>query len=245
MSASTSRSALHVSSVAIERALYPPPMGEELLSVQARAERKDEIREPAYAPYKELRRMVSPGTSVLDVGCGNGKVGMYLQSAGAVVDGIEPSDSRIDIARSRLRYVSDQWAGPGFDDPNLRDQYDLITFLDVLEHMPDPQPVLQWAVGRLAPGGALCALIPNSAHVTFRWKMLRGDWRYTPHGGLFDRTHLRFFSPETAALLRPAGTVEESRSFSAFGRWNNPRLISLRPRLFAIHTFFVWRRADT
>jgi SAM-dependent methyltransferase len=212
------------------------------LTVHARPEEIDELFDPVYAPYARLRELVKPNTKVLDVGCGNGKVGQYLAKHGAVVDGIEPSDSRIDIARQRLRYVSDQWAGPGLDDPRIEDDYDLITFLDVLEHIPEPQGVVDWAASRLAPGGAVCALIPNSAHWSFRAKILRGDWTYSPEGGLFDRTHLRFFDPETAAALRPTNLVEDRVMFSAFGRRPQPQMVKLRPRLLAMHMMFEWRR---
>ncbi len=219
-------------------------MSEPLVTREARPETIEIVKDPPPPPLAKLRSLTRPSATVLDVGCGNGKVGVFLQAAGAVVDGIEPAQSRLEVARTRLRYVSDGWVSAGFDDPGLRDQYDVVAFLDVLEHMPDPVETLDWAVGRLAPGGAIFAMIPNSAHWSFRWKMLRGDWTYTAHGGLFDRTHLRFFSPETAALLRPSGLVEESRLYSSFGRLSHPRLVATRPRLFAMHTSFVWRAAS-
>jgi SAM-dependent methyltransferase len=215
---------------------------ERFVTVDALPEDIDHVGEPPYAPYARIRSMIKPGDQLLDVGCGNGKLGAFFRRAGADVDGIEPADSRIDIARGRLRYVSDQWAGPAFHDEAIRSDYNLITFLDVVEHIPDPQPVLSWAADRLAPGGSICALIPNSAHWTFRAKMLRGDWDYSPGGGLFDRTHVRFFSPESAARLRPEGLEEVHRSYSGFGRSAPKPLIALRPRLFAIHTLFVWKK---
>ena len=219
---------------------YPGVM-EPDLTVHALPEAIDELVEPVYPPYARLRDMCVPGTTVLDVGCGNGKVAQYLAKQGAVVDGIEPSDSRVETARSRCRYVSEQWAGPDFDDPNIGSNYDMVTFLDVLEHMPDPQTALQWASSRLAPGGALCALIPNSAHWSFRIKMLRGDWAYKDFG-FFDRTHLRFFDPDTAALLKPPNLIQESLSYASFDRRPIRDLVNVRPRLFATHMFFVWRR---
>jgi|GEM_PF-3331283 len=210
------------------------------LTVHARPENIDELTEPVYAPYACLRDLVTDGTRVLDVGCGNGKIGAYLTKQGAIVDGIEPSDSRVDLARQRLSYVSEQWAGPAFNDPRIKQEYDLITFLDVLEHMPEPQEVLEWASQRLASGGAICALIPNSAHWSFRLKMLRGDWSYRS-SGLFDRTHLRFFDPDTAAGLRPESLRQTRVSFSAFGRRPLPQVVALRPRLLATHMLFEWR----
>lgn len=203
----------------------------------------DELVEPVYAPYATLRTLIGPGTTVLDVGCGNGKVGAYLARSGAVVDGIEPSDTRVDRAKERLRYVSEKWAGPDFDDPGIAATYDLVTFLDVLEHIVDPAPVLEWAVDRLAPGGQICALIPNSAHWSFRLKILRGDWTYAPYG-LFDQTHLRFYDPKTMEALQPRRTTCVGWDYSSFGRFSHPRLLAARPAVFATHVLARWQLSE-
>ena len=45
----------------------------------------------------------------------------------------------------------------------------------------------------LAPGGRLVASLPNSGHAYFRWNVLCG--RFPQHEkGLFDRTHLHFYT---------------------------------------------------
>jgi Methionine biosynthesis protein MetW len=45
----------------------------------------------------------------------------------------------------------------------------------------------------LEPGGRVIASLPNSGHAYFRWEVLRG--RFPSHDkGLFDRTHLHFYT---------------------------------------------------
>ncbi len=120
-------------------------------------------------------------------------------------------------------------------------EYDVITFFDVLEHMVNPESALAWAVGRLAAGGRIVASIPNSAHVSFRIKMLRGDWTMAD-AGLFDRTHVRFYDLKTMTKLCPPGTHEVGRRFYAPGRAWKRGFPRLWPSLLAFHVVIVWQR---
>ena len=211
------------------------------MALESLPEQLDELSHPVYGPYAYARSIVSKGSRVLDVGCGNAKVSAYLGETGATVDGIEPSASRTSVARGRVRHLSTVAAGE--PDPELLDEYDLITFFDVVEHLADPAPVLQWASDRLAPGGRILASIPNSSHYSFRQKILRGDWSMTDWG-LFDRTHLHFYDPETMLRLQPASTVlVERRHYSpdATTPWRRARL-NRWPALFALHFVLVWQR---
>lgn len=212
------------------------------MSLQALPEEVDQLRPPIYGPYSYARAGLTGSSRVLDVGCGNAKVSAYLAESGALVDGIEPTASRAGIAAKRLRYVSTMFAGE--DDPQLLDEYDVITFFDVIEHIADPEPVLAWAASKLARNGRIIASIPNSAHWTFRLRMLRGDWRMEDWG-LFDRTHLHFYDPDTIAGLRPPGTIETDRRHFTPARRRIERMALLaRPRLFALHVVLAWTREE-
>jgi cyclopropane fatty-acyl-phospholipid synthase-like methyltransferase len=184
--------------------------------------------------------MLTADSCVLDVGCGNGKVSAYLARSGAVVDGIEPTESRASVAANRVRYLSRVPVGE--EDPNLLDAYDVITFFDVVEHLAEPDYVLAWAATRLKPGGRIVASIPNSAHISFRKKILRGDWTMED-SGLFDRTHLRFYDPTTMLALTPPGArVVDCRFFEPHATgWRSWRLRRW-PRLFALHVVLTWER---
>lgn len=72
-------------------------------------------------------------------------------------------------------------------------QYDVITCLDVLEHLEAPAFVLYRLYKHLEPGGHLIASIPNVQHWSVVWGLLRGRWEYTDEG-ILDRTHRWFFT---------------------------------------------------
>lgn len=201
----------------------------------------DELTEPVYGPYSLARSLLRPGTTALDVGCGNGKVSAYLAASGAIVDGVEPAATRSSEAATRVRTLSTVPIGGSVEDPALLAGYDLITFFDVLEHMAEPERALGWAARHLTEGGAIVASVPNAAHWSFRMKVARGDWTMQDWG-LFDRTHLRFFDPDTAAALRPAELSEERREFFTPARGLQQAMLRWRPRLFAMHIVLVWRR---
>jgi SAM-dependent methyltransferase len=206
--------------------------------MEALPEQIDELPQPVYGPYRFVRSLLTPASRVLDVGCGNAKVSAYLATSGALVDGVEPTESRASTAAQRLRYLSRRPAGE--DDPQLLPNYDFITFFDVLEHLVDPSAVLAWSAERLAPGGSIIATIPNSAHYSFRLKMLRGDWSMHDWG-LFDRTHVRFYDPATMSGLCPSGTTEIERAYFVPGTsWFRRAQVRLAPSLFALHVVIVW-----
>lgn len=208
-------------------------------TMESPPETLDALTEPIYGAYAQIRSLVHPGTTVLDIGCGNGKVGAYLSDGGATVDGIEPSANRAEVASSRLRYVSREPAATDGSDPLLAPKYDLVTMLDVVEHIADPAPVLAWAASRVKTDGKLIVLIPNSAHWRFRTQVLRGDWRYQD-SGLFDRTHLRFYDPNTARELKPPGMQEVGTWYFSPGAGFSRLGTRWRPRLFALHVMIAW-----
>ncbi|MDX2380329.1 MAG: methyltransferase domain-containing protein, partial [Acidimicrobiia bacterium] len=74
-------------------------------------------------------------------------------------------------------------------------------FADVLEHLRDPHHVLAQAVDRLAPGGTVVVSLPNIRHVSAIWSIVvRGTFPRRSRG-LFDETHLRWFTTRDAVGL--------------------------------------------
>jgi O-antigen biosynthesis protein len=159
------------------------------------------------SPTGERRVMlerVPGGATVLDVGCWGGSVGRFLMKHRHVtVDGVEPDP---EIASHARRFYRDVFVC-AVEDFLTDDQrvYDRLLFLDVLEHLRDPTDVLRRAKGLLTRDGRALASIPNVAHWSLRKELLLGRWRYQDNG-LLDRTHLRFFTLESAEeLLIDAG----------------------------------------
>lgn len=191
---------------------------------------------------------------VVDVGCGDGASSV----AGAVgLDGAaEPL--RRAAARGVLAVRADveaPWP--------LRDAVaGTVCLFDVLEHVPDPQPLLAEAQRVLAPGGILLVALPNAAHLANRAAALLGrttDFTDTLHRtGAVLSDHLHRFTTATGArLLSEAGFAVTARhdflptAFSEAGwRWASPAARLLHrwraherlPGLLAYEFLWVCRR---
>jgi 2-polyprenyl-3-methyl-5-hydroxy-6-metoxy-1,4-benzoquinol methylase len=130
---------------------------------------------------------------VLDVGCGAGAFSARLKSERPVeVWGVEMNSDAARKASERLDKVVCAPFDSSFDAGPIR--FDCIIFNDVLEHMACPEIALETAHALLSPQGVVVASIPNARHLTVVWELaVQGDWRYRD-AGIFDRTHLRFFT---------------------------------------------------
>lgn len=205
--------------------------------------------DPDQVPAGERRALldrVPSGAAVLDVGCWSGFAGRYLGSArNASVDGIEPHAGMAAQAAADYRRVVNAPVEEAFSGDEFKDRaYDVVLFLDVLEHLVDPAAVLDQAIQRLAPGGRVLVSLPNAAHWSMRKELLLGRWRYTD-SGLMDRTHLRFFTLATMReLLTGAGLDIQHEGYAI----DRPPLIDLPPerrgllrrwpQLFAVQGLF-------
>ena len=172
--------------------------------------------------------------------------------AGHRVVGIEPDPQAAAVARScgGFEVVTGSAAEPA-DLEQAGAGFGAILCGDVLEHLADPERVLRALRERLAPDGVLIASLPNAVHWTARRELLRGRFPQADHG-IFDRTHLRFFTRSTAReLLRRAGydVVAETpvaaplplESRFAFPRHWRAAATRRRPELFALQVVFTAR----
>ena len=128
--------------------------------------------------------------AVLDTGCGNGYLAGALARRGFRVTGIDhPGAHRPDFPASVELIERDLEQGL----PRMYQQFDYVICADILEHLRNPGDLLDQIRGVLRPGARLIASLPNSGNMYFRWQILLG--RFPQHDqGLFDRTHLRFYT---------------------------------------------------
>jgi SAM-dependent methyltransferase len=79
--------------------------------------------------------------------------------------------------------------------------FDVIVMGDVLEHLVDPYSIIREMKKYLTPNGVFVASIPNIRNLkTFRNIFVRGSFKYEDEG-IFDRTHLRFFTKKNMIEL--------------------------------------------
>jgi SAM-dependent methyltransferase len=144
---------------------------------------------------------------ILDLGCATGALGAGLRARqGAAVVGVELDPVHAREAEGRLDevVVGDVEAVLEGDVPLGR--FDCIVAADVLEHLRDPWAALTSAVALLEPGGAVVVSLPNVRFFETFWQLgVRGRWPRRDHG-IFDATHLRWFTRADAVeLLEGAG----------------------------------------
>lgn len=142
---------------------------------------------------------IPDGSRVLDVGCASGYLAAALRERGSSTVGIEPDPAMAAAAEQHCERVlamplEEAAAELGGE------RFDAIVFGDVLEHTVDPWGTLEWVRGLLAPDGVVLVSVPNIAHWSARWSLARGRFDYVDYG-IFDRTHLRFFTQESAHEL--------------------------------------------
>jgi len=149
---------------------------------------------------EEVRPFVPPtATSALDVGCARGGFGVTLRGLlgdGARIVGVEAVPSQ--AAAARVGHGFDEVVDGYFPDAlaDRTEQFDVICFNDVLEHVIDPWALLRETRRWLTPGGTVVAAIPSIQFAPVVLELVRGRWDYGDAGTL-DRTHLRFFTRAT------------------------------------------------
>lgn len=165
------------------------------------------------AYFQRARREILPHVPpdcrrVLDLGCGAGTTLALLREAGALdwAGGVELDAGAAGAARAHADRI---WQCR-LEDAPLEEEIppaslDLVLCLDILEHLVDPWTEVRRIAPLVRPGGRLLVSVPNVRNWKFLWRLFaRGDFHYTD-AGILDRTHLRFFTPETAVELACAG----------------------------------------
>jgi methionine biosynthesis protein MetW len=171
------------------------------------------LRAFAYeSPRPEVAALVPvDARRILDIGCASGVLGAALRERGEAVEvvGIEGDPDYAADARARLDQVveADLDTFSGWESLG---GFDCVIAADVLEHLRDPWGVLRAAAGLLEPGGTAVVSLPNVRYWETFWTLaVRNTWP-TRTQGIFDRTHLRWFTLRDAwGLLDQAGLSVE------------------------------------
>ena len=99
------------------------------------------------------------GKTLLDVGCGGGILAEALHDRGAIVTGIDAAGPGIEIAKhhAKKNNKSIEYQESTAEDliQKSSEKYDVVTCLEVLEHVPDPKLLVKTCIDLLKPNGDL------------------------------------------------------------------------------------------
>lgn len=181
------------------------------------------------------RLPLDPTARILEVGCGTGATGALALCRGRAshYTGVELFEGAAEQARHLLNEVlvgdveklAFPWQPCAFD---------ALILSEVLEHLVEPWAVLESLRPFLRPGAMVLASSPNISHWRVVRELAQGRFDLADQG-VFDRTHMRWFTPDTfAAMFERAGyevlNVEPVTPFSertklisrlTQGRWDH------------------------
>jgi len=158
---------------------------------------------------------LSEGSSVLDMGCGEGRhtIGLFIEKQ-INAFGFDLSFDDLNIARSRLddfsaQSNSDSVCVFGVSDINsmpFQDgSYDSVICSEVLEHVPAPEESIKELIRVLKPGGVLALSVPRFLPEWICWQLSEG-YQQMPGG------HVRIFKHKTLKKL----ATSEGMSYQGF-----------------------------
>ncbi|MFO1402103.1 MAG: bifunctional 2-polyprenyl-6-hydroxyphenol methylase/3-demethylubiquinol 3-O-methyltransferase UbiG [Steroidobacteraceae bacterium] len=144
-------------------------------------------------------RAVLAGARVADVGCGGGLMAEALARAGATVTAIDLAPGMVEVARLHAadQAVAIDYRVEAVESLAARapQGFDVVTCMEMIEHVPDPAALLRALAALLRPGGALFLSTLNRTPAAFLLAIVGAEYlaRLVPRG-----TH------EYARLVRPA-----------------------------------------
>jgi 2-polyprenyl-3-methyl-5-hydroxy-6-metoxy-1,4-benzoquinol methylase len=161
---------------------------------------------------------VTPGSRVIDVGCGGGGLAELFARAGVHVTGVEPAAYLRERFEQRVSAVDPESRvldGVGEHIPLADGEARAVVITEVLEHVADPAAVLTELARVTAPGGVVCLSVPTSYTELLFWRL---HPRYAQNA-----THLRIFTrPELKRLVETSGfeiVRWEGRNFRPAVAW--------------------------
>ncbi|UQB43098.1 bifunctional 2-polyprenyl-6-hydroxyphenol methylase/3-demethylubiquinol 3-O-methyltransferase UbiG [Thiomicrospira microaerophila] len=148
---------------------------------------------------------------MLDIGCGGGILSESLALEGAEVTGIDLAEDVLNIAKLhaldsgvKLEYL----ISSAEDHANQRpEHYDSVTCMEMLEHVPDPQAIVQAAADATKPGGLVFFSTLNRSNKSLLLAVFTAEYllNIVPKG---THQHDKFIKPsELSQMARQAGLV--------------------------------------
>jgi 2-polyprenyl-6-hydroxyphenyl methylase/3-demethylubiquinone-9 3-methyltransferase len=144
------------------------------------------------------------GKSVLDVGCGAGLLAEPLARLGAKVTAVDASEELVAAAATHAEASGLEIDYRACAVEDLEGTFDLVTSLEVVEHVAEPRAFVRAVAERVAPGGLLILSTPNRT----AWSRLLTITLAEGFGRVPRGTHdfARFIVPdELCAMVREAG----------------------------------------
>ena len=184
--------------------------------------------------FKIIANLIEDGSSVLDVGCGDGAFQKYLSQ-------INPNSTSlgVDSSLKAISLAKDQGCSAQLIDPDfrLKDQvpgaWDVVTQMETLEHVADAEDLMQQVL-ELQPK-RIFITIPNVGCLKHRLRLMFGG-RFPITTIIFHmKEHLRFWTPKDFRQWVETFGLQVKSSYGQFehGDWVVEWAVRKYPEIFA------------
>jgi 2-polyprenyl-6-hydroxyphenyl methylase/3-demethylubiquinone-9 3-methyltransferase len=153
-------------------------------------------------------RAALPGKNVVDVGCGGGILAESMARKGAKVTGIDLSDKALKVAdlHSMDSGVPVRYEKIAAEELAAREpgQFDVVTCMEMLEHVPDPAAIVRACATMVKPGGHVFFSTLNRNLKSYLFAIIGAEYllRMLPRG---THDYAKFITPaELARFIREA-----------------------------------------
>jgi 2-polyprenyl-6-hydroxyphenyl methylase/3-demethylubiquinone-9 3-methyltransferase len=156
------------------------------------------------------QRVRLEGNNAIDVGCGGGILADSMARQGAFVTGIDLADKALKVAKlhaleantPRVQYREISAEAMALEAPG---QFDVVTCMEMLEHVPDPASVVKACFDLVKPGGWVFFSTINRNAKAYLFAVIGAEYvlKMLPTG---THDYAKFIRPsELAAYIRAAG----------------------------------------
>jgi 2-polyprenyl-6-hydroxyphenyl methylase/3-demethylubiquinone-9 3-methyltransferase len=164
---------------------------------------------PLRLDYIDRRAGGLAGKTVLDVGCGGGILAESMAVQGAEVTGIDMGEANLQVARLHLLESGNQVNYERIPVEQLAHEmpghFDVVTCMEMLEHVPDPDSIVRACATLTKPGGSVFFSTINRNPKAYLLAIVGAEYllRMLPKG---THDYAKFLRPsELAASIRDAG----------------------------------------
>ncbi|ELZ1258363.1 bifunctional 2-polyprenyl-6-hydroxyphenol methylase/3-demethylubiquinol 3-O-methyltransferase UbiG [Vibrio fluvialis] len=152
------------------------------------------------------------GKKVLDVGCGGGILAESMAREGALVTGLDMGKEPLEVARlhaletgTKLTYIQSTIEDHAQDNARA---YDVVTCMEMLEHVPDPLSVIQSCAALVKPGGHVFFSTLNRNFKSYLFAIVGAEklLKIVPEG---THDHEKFIRPSELLKMIDATPLQE------------------------------------
>lgn len=162
------------------------------------------FRQHRYSSHDLIIQLVGKDKAVLDLGCGAGNLSRKLKANQNFVVGVDIKKNLSSQENCDEFIQEDLDKKDRFDKIDLS-RFDLILCADVIEHLKNPDELLNNIREKMKLKAKVILSVPNVANIVVRFSLLFGRFSYSD-AGILDKGHLRFFTHSAIKdLIKEAG----------------------------------------